>query len=146
MNMGAWKYNYVNPTDFNVYKLLKEGEGKFVVKAVFDKDKDGFELQDKNGLPKLKMVLNVTDIMGNSSLIDDYLTGSWPAKIHEFALGVGLPGLYNAAGILDTTKLIGLNGNCLIKNEVYNNKESSKIATYLAGESKYHDMDQEIPF
>lgn len=145
--MGTWNYKYVNPNEFNVYKVLAEGEATFKVKSVFDKDKDGYDLVDKNGLPKLKIVLNVTDSKGNVSLIDDYLTGSWPARIHEFALGVGLPGLYNAAGSLDTSKLLGLTGGCIVKTDVYNGKENSKIATYLVSNTTTDTFpDDPIPF
>jgi len=144
--MAVWNYKFVDPKEFNVYKVLTEGEGSFKVKSVFDKDKDGYPLEDKNGLPKLKLVLNVTDSKGNTSLIDDYLTGSWPARIHEFALGVGLPGLYNAAGVIDTQKLVGLSGGCIIKTDTYNGKDSSKIAAYLVNDNQQILPDDDIPF
>ncbi len=150
--MAILKYNYVNPENLTNYKILKEGEGKFVVKNIFTTDKQGYPMLDKNGAMKLKLSLMVTDEDGNKSLVDDWLVGSYPSKIRDFALGVGLPGLYNASGVLDTDKLLDLSGSCIIKTETYNNKDSSKIAVYMVANhmtalsGKSEDLNDDIPF
>jgi hypothetical protein len=150
--MAILKYDYVDPDNLTSYRLLKEGEGKFTVKNVFTTDKQGYPMLDKNGAMKLKLSLMVTDQDGSKSLVDDWLVGSYPSKIRDFALGVGIPGLYNASGVLDTDKLIGLGGNCVIKTETYNNKDSSKIAMYMVANhmaalsGKSEDIDDDIPF
>jgi len=62
---------------------------------------------------------------------------------------VGLPGMYNQSGVIDTSKLIKLKGACLIKNDTYTGRDgverqSSKIASYLCKLSQ--TADDVIPF
>jgi hypothetical protein len=145
--MPQFKFGYVPPNELEVRRILKEGEGFFHVKSIKHK-------LDKNCNDMLILTMKVRDSAGTVSIVDDYLTGSFPARIHEFALAVGLPGLYNASGAFDSDKLIGLQGGCVIKTDSYTGndgteRKSSKIAMYLVNEKavKVEDpLDQEIPF
>lgn len=132
-----FKYDYVDPKDFDVRQLLEEGAAKFEVVKVFETDKDGFSLTSSKGSPMLKLTLRVEDCLGAVSLVDEYLVSSVQFKIKQLADAVGLPGMYNKSGIIDPQKLIGLAGECLIKNDSYTKRDgsvaqSSKIASFLA--------------
>ncbi len=152
--MSYFKYEYVAPEDLKktlVRQLLSEGEGEFVVIKAEDADVNGYPLKSKAGSFMLKLTLKVKDSKNLTSLIDDYLVASVAFKIKEFADAVGLPGMYNASATIETAKLVGLKGACIIRNETYTGRdgvprESSKIATYLVGGVINVVPDEPIPF
>jgi hypothetical protein len=151
-----FKYNYVpaNELDDKPIKMqLKAGKAHFVVKAFYDKDREGHPLKTLGGDPKINVLMEVTDSQNSKSTIYDTITSNMPWKVKALADSLAMPGIYNSSGMLDFSKLIGYEGECWLKNEA-SDKHGTRtvIDKYLphASGAQQADpddfLDDEVPF
>jgi hypothetical protein len=115
-----FKYNYV-PADKLEDKPanmpLRDGKAKFIVKAFYDMDKSGQPLKTLEGTPKINLLLAITDFQNSKGTIYDTITANMPWKIKQLSEAVGMPGIYNESGQIDFGKMVGYEGECLIKTQ-----------------------------
>jgi len=162
----AFKYDYVpvdkleDQTRLEI-KILAEGDADFKVKAVFEKDKDGNQLTTMAGISKIRVLLSCKDKKGDSGAIFHDISANMPWAIKTLCDAVGLPALYHRSGTLDTAKLVGLEGKCVLQTKPAEGKYEAKtvIKQYVphpggvAPEQAHagpgwtqDDEDEEIPF
>lgn len=110
------KFDYKDPNELDSFTLA-EGAGSFIIKSVYDTDKNGHPMADKNGHDMVKLDLTVTDNNRHHSNLFVYLTGSMPWKIKQLVDSIGYPQLYSKDGNLNTKTLVGKSGKCVIYTE-----------------------------
>jgi hypothetical protein len=158
-----FKYNYV-PVDKLDQKtpsiLLEPGQGKFTIKAFYDKDKNELPLKTSDGTPKINLLLEVVDFKQAKSTIYDTITSNMPWKIKQLGDALAMGGLYNESGVIDFSKLIGYSGHCMIKTQAsdkYGSKSViEKYISWQTGEAAHVDntpsqvddrfIDDDVPF
>lgn len=128
----TFNFQWQDPEEMTAFKILKEGEASFKVQDVIE------SVSKKTGEPMLKVVLSVTDELGNNSLIDDYILASGPWKLKNLCWAVNKPEIYTESsdGRLNPMKLIAEKGRCVIKTDKPDNpkfNERSVIAKYIDG-------------
>ena len=157
-----FKYNYVpvDKLDDKPVKVpLREGKAHFVIKAFYDKDKEGRPLMTLKEEPKISLLMSVTDCQNSKGTIYDTITENMPWKIKQLADSLAMPGIYNESGKIDFSKLVGYEGQCTLKSkEVPNFAPRIIIDKYLPHPSAGHDVnhgpsadddflgDDDIPF
>jgi hypothetical protein len=119
--MSNFKYNYVPVEQLESKQILLEpGHAHFIIKAYYDKNKDGSPSMTKGkrgepGVRKVNLLLSVTDSNGQEGMIYDVITVNTAWKIHQLSEALGILDIYNIDGILDLDKLVNKKGECLIK-------------------------------
>jgi hypothetical protein len=162
----SFKYDYIpaeklqSDVEKLEVKILAEGPAHFVIKKIFDKDKQGMGLTTRDGIPKIRVLLTCTDVNHIQGAIWHDISAKMPWAIKTLCDAVGLPMLYRPDGVLDTHKLVGLEGQCILDTRPAEGQYEAKtvIKQYLphpagAGVGFEHQLDtagleedDDIPF
>ena len=93
--------------------LLKEGEGRFYIKAAITQ-KNGQLLKTSKGDPKVMLIIEIFDKDGKYATHYEHLTAkSWTKQ--DICEAVGRPDLYKSGSIEGLEQLDGMRGECIIK-------------------------------
>lgn len=157
----TFSFQWQDPSEMSVFKVLAEGEGSFKVQHVYETDNKGEMLcSKKTGEQMIKIELMVTDSHGASTIIDEYIVASQAWKLYNICKAIGRVDIYESAkdGSLNCNKLLGEKGRCLIATDTPSDpkyKAKSVIAKYLEPEKQavakhantdYSNMNDDVPF
>ncbi len=115
----SFKYDYIPLDQLESDKpsviLLAPGEAKFNITTIYDTDKDGGPRTTRDGLPKITLVLTVTDRKGAVGLIYHDISSKMAWAIVSLGKALGRS-LYNSSGYTNWKSIIGLSGSCELEN------------------------------
>ena len=122
------------------YKDLKPGIASFKIIAATDKDKDPIDgspipLISRNGTHMMKVSFNITDCENNNATLYDYFHDKVAWKIHGLLKCVDRSVWYNS-GSINPSELVGLFGQCILKEETGPTGKNIRISSYIEREKQ----------
>ncbi len=138
-----FNFDYVDPTEMSQpYVQLAEGLANFTISEIKSTDDYGLPLVTKTGLNKMIVTLKVQDCRGANGRIMEHIASNCAWKLKQVLDAVGKPELYSKSALLDTQKLIGATGQCVLKLD----DKYTKIAEYVIKQEVEAILDEQIPF
>ena len=121
-------------------KRFIPGSASFEIKKVLTHDKEGQVLSTKSGDPKIVIIIELEDAEFNKADILMHITRKMGFRIHGLCMAIGRPELYAQSG-LDTSKIIGCRGKCMMEGKTDEYGYKLDITKFL--EPSAHSMSIE---